>query len=132
MNLIKFMENYANEVNGKYSEYDDNKSVIIVPLKDQRFQSVVGEKKHVEQYGREGIEFSSKVCRFDSRIDLQQLMAENTKFWHAKFAIVDDHIQVEASTFLDNVSEGLLKEMIEEVANAADDWEFKLTGKDVN
>jgi len=45
---------------------------------------------------------------------------------------VNEYIQVEASTFLDNTSDDLLKEIITEVANTADNWEFKLTGQDVN
>jgi hypothetical protein len=45
---------------------------------------------------------------------------------------VDDFIKVEGSTFLENVKEEGLKEIVKEVAQLADEWELKLTGLDVN
>jgi len=44
---------------------------------------------------------------------------------------VDNFIQVEASLFIDSATEDSLKEIIQEVANLADEYEFKLTGADV-
>jgi len=132
MNFTEFMESYADEIGGQYSEYDKNKSVIIVPLEDGRFQTVLGIMKHSEKYGKTGVEFASKVCEFSGDINLIELLRENSNFCHAKFVIVDDYVKVEAATFLDNVTDELLKEMIVEVANLADEWEYKLTGLDVH
>ena len=132
MNFTEFMESYANEIGGQYSEYDKNKSVIIVPLEDGRFQTVLGIMKHSEKYSKTGVEFTSKVCEFSADINLTELLRENSNFCHAKFVLVDDYIKVEAATFLDNVTDELLKEMIVEVANLADEWEYKLTGLDVH
>ena len=132
MNLRQFMEDFASEINGQFSEYDENKSVIIVPLEDQRFQTVVGELKRIGDNQRPGIEFSSKVCPFNSELNLKELLEENTNFCHARLSIVNDYIQVEASTFLDNTTDEILKEIILEVANSADLWELRLTGQDVH
>jgi len=131
-NFNKFMEEYALEIGGQFSEYDKFKSVIIVPLSDNRFQAVLGMVKVNEKYDKMGIEFSSKVCPFSSEFDLKEMLEENAKTCYAKLVIVDDYIKVEGSTFIDNANDQGLKEIIQEVANVADEWEFRLTGKDIN
>jgi hypothetical protein len=133
MDLIHFMRSFADEIGGHFSEYDKTKSVIIVPLGENRYQTVVGVLKDTEKYNnRTGIEFASKVCSYSDDIDLADLLRENSKFCHAKFVIEDDFIKVEASSYLDNVTADLLKEMIIEVANIADEWEYRATGMDVH
>lgn len=131
-NFNEFMENFADEIGGQFSEYDQSKSVIIVPLEENRFQAVLGVMKFNEKFNKMGIEFSSKVCPFSDDVDCKQLVIENAKTCYAKFVIVDDFIKVEGSTFLENVMEDGLKEIIKEVAQLADEWELKLTGLDVN
>jgi hypothetical protein len=131
-NFNEFMDNFADEIGGQFSEYDQSKSVIIVPLEENRFQAVLGVMKYNEKFSKMGVEFSSKVCPFSDHIDCKQLVTENAKTCYAKFVIVDDFIKVEGSTFLDNVREDGLKEIIREVAQLADEWELKLTGLDVN
>ena len=126
-----FLSNYAKEINGQYEEYDERRSVIIVPLKDQRFQTVVGEETEIGENKRKGVEFTSKVCEYRYDLDFKEILRGNAHFTHGKLALVNDFIQVEAAAFLDNVSEDLLKEIVTEVANSADDWEFKLTGQDI-
>lgn len=131
-NFNAFMENFATEIGGQFSEYDQSKSVIIVPLEENRFQAVLGVMKFNEKFNKMGIEFSSKVCPFSDDIDCKQLVMENAKTCYAKFVIIDDFIKVEGSTFLENVKADGLKEIIREVAQLADEWELKLTGLDVN
>lgn len=132
MDLNAFMQNYADEINGQYSEYDSNKSIIIVPLPDERYQTVLGHLKHSNRYNKVGIEFTSKVCPFREGLNLKQLLEENAQLNHAKFVLVDNYLNVEASCFLDTATEELLKEIIQEVANVADEYEFKLTGEDIH
>lgn len=132
MQFNKFMESFAREIGGQFDEYNKNKSIIIVPLKDGRYQAVIGSMEYNSKYSSTVIEVSSKVCNFSQEIDLRVLLEENTKFCHAKFSIVNDFLRVEASAFLDNVTPDFLKEMITEVANTADEWEFRLTGLDVH
>ncbi len=131
-NFNEFMENFADEIGGQFSEYDQSKSVIIVPLEENRFQAVLGVMKFNEKFNKMGVEFSSKVCPFSDDVDCKQLVLENAKTCYAKFVIVDEFIKVEGSTFLENIKEEGLKEIIREVAQLADEWEMKLTGMDVN
>ena len=131
-NFSEFMERLASEMGGQYSEYDTSKSVIIVPLPDNRFQAVVGTVKYNDKFNKTGVEFASKVCALKEDIDLKELLIENAKTCYAKFVIIDEYIKVEGSTFLENVNENGLKEILIEVANKADEWELKLTGLDVN
>jgi hypothetical protein len=131
-NFNDFMEKFADEIGGQFSEYDQSKSVIIVPLEENRFQAVLGVMKYNDKFKKLGVEFSSKVCPFSDDIDCKQLVLENAKTCYAKFVIVDDFVKVEGSTFVENVKEEGLKEIIREVAQLADEWELKLTGLDVN
>lgn len=132
MNFNAFMEGYALEIGGQFQEYDSNRSVIIFPLKDNRFQAVRGVMKYSERYRRTGIEFSSKVCDFTKELNLEELLRENGQFCHARFVIEDGFVKVEASAFSDNLTDSLLKEIITEVANTADEWEYKITGQDIH
>lgn len=131
-NFNAFMEGYADEIKGQFSEYDQSKSVIIVPIEENRFQAVLGVIKYNEKFNKIGLEFSSKVCPFSSDIDCKQLIIENARTCYAKFVIVEDFIKVEGAAFLENIKEDGLKEIIQEVARLADEWELRLTGLDVN
>ncbi len=131
-NFNEFMERFADEIGGQFSEYDQSKSVIIVPLEENRFQAVLGVIKFNDKFNKTGIEFSSKVCPFSDDIDCKQLVIENAKTCYAKFVIVDEFVKVEGSTFVETIMEEGLKEIIKEVAQLADEWELKLTGLDVN
>ncbi|MDN4164369.1 hypothetical protein QWY31_02585 [Cytophagales bacterium LB-30] len=132
MNFNEFMQSFANDIGGQFSEYDKNKSVIVIPLDRGRFQAVLGIMKFSDRYMKTGIEFSSKVCPYHDKLNIKDLLEENSRFCHAKFVLDDDFIKVEASAFMDNVTESLLKEMVLEVGQTADEWELKLTGKDIH
>ena len=127
MNLNKFMESYAEEIGGNYSDYDEFRSVIVVPLSMDRLQAVVGEVNIDNQQ----INLSSKVCMADPKIDYKKLLMENHSTIAGKFCIANDFLKVEASFELETVSDKKLKESIQEVAQLADKWEFNITGKDV-
>lgn len=126
------MKRFALKIGGQYDEYNENRSIIIVPLQDARYQAVIGTVIFHEKYQKPLIELSSRVADFGPEVDLRKLLEENTKCCHAKFSIVDEIIRIEASAFTDNVSEEFLEEMIMEVATTADEWEFRLTGMDVH
>jgi hypothetical protein len=51
-NFNAFMEDYASEIGGQFSEYDQTKSVIIVPLDENRFQAVLGVMKFNEKFNK--------------------------------------------------------------------------------
>ena len=131
-NFSELMEKIAEDIGGQFSEYDKYKSVIIVPLDQNRYQAVVGVLKHNDKMNKTSLEFSSKVCQLSESVDLKELLMENAKTCYAKFVIIDDYVRVEGSTFLESVTENGIKEIIDEVANMADAWELKLTGMDVH
>jgi len=129
--LNSFMSSFAEEIDGQYSEYNKEKAVIIVPLDQNRYQAVLGITKTCEDKSI-SVKFASKVCEFHEKIDLKELLKKNHNFVYGKFVIVENIIKVEATGKMDNSVEEQLKEMIYEVARSADDWEYKLTGMDVN
>ena len=133
MDLSQSMKRIAEEIDGQHSAYDINKSVVIVPLKDSRFQSVI---VSIEKSGKfnnlEGVVFTSKVCDYSQDLNLKELLEENSKHCYSKFVIIDDYLSVEASTLVYSANDDLLKEIVLEVGQVADDWENKLTGMDVN
>ncbi|MFY0651814.1 MAG: hypothetical protein JXQ96_07260 [Cyclobacteriaceae bacterium] len=127
MNLNEFMQSYADEIGGNFSEYDDERSVIIVPLKDERFQAVIAELSEE----KDRVNISSKVCDAEESFDSKQLLLENHNSPFSKFAISNGFLKVESTLNTHNVDEDLLKKVIVDIANLADDWEFKITGKDI-
>ncbi|MEQ9300610.1 MAG: hypothetical protein RIF33_18715 [Cyclobacteriaceae bacterium] len=133
MDLNSFMQRFADEIGGDYSQYDATRSVIIVKLPDERFQTVLGKVVNHDKYNKEVIEFTSKVCSVDEDIDYASLLRYSDEFIHSKFVVApDDYLKVAASAYTETVTEALLKEMILEAANVADEWENKITGLDVN
>lgn len=132
MDVRKLMEEFASEINGQYSEYDDNRSVVIVSLPDGRFQSVRGGKVQNKKYGKSVIQLLSRVCRTTEKIDYAAVLEHNMDLINTKFVVIGDFLLVETAVFDDTVSPEKLKEMIMETAKLADEWELKITGKDVN
>ena len=59
-------------------------------------------------------------------------MEQNASFDYSKFVLEDGYVKVEASCLTSSASETQLKEMIQEVAQLADHYEFKLTGLDIH
>ncbi len=132
MDFVEFSSKFAEEINGQYTEYDDKKSVFIIPLSDGRNQTVIAEIFFNEQYKREVVRVDSKICNLFSPIKYSEILAASRDFIHARFIAEDNFLKAEASFFLDNLDEDIIKEMVLEVANVADDWELKITGKDVH
>jgi hypothetical protein len=61
------------------------------------------------------------------------MLLEQTAFFnYCRFVINQNYLQVEAVASVDTISENTIKEMLQEVANLADQYEMKLTGSDVH
>lgn len=134
MNLVAYMQNLSEEINGRFLEYDKTKSVIVVPLKNGRYQAVQGAVKTLDDGHTRTITFTSKVCSFGRYLDLSSFLSENRNLYYSKFAADNEFVKVEASVFvefLNSENRNFLKQMIIEVAETADAWESKLTGIDV-
>lgn len=132
MDFRKFSEQYAAEIGGQFREYDQTRSVIIVPLYGDRFQTITGHVISNSDYGREVVQIKTKVCNLKAFIPFEEILEASSGLPYAKFITEDGFLKVEASNFLLNLTEDMVKEMIQEVANVADDWEFKITGEDIH
>ncbi|MEQ9405500.1 MAG: hypothetical protein RIM99_18065 [Cyclobacteriaceae bacterium] len=132
MDFKKFSREYAEEIGGQYQDYDDTRAVIVLPLKDNRFQTVTGHIVYNQLYNREVVQLKTKVCRLDELIPYEELLTESSDMPYSKFVIEGEFLKVEATSFLVNLNENMIKEMFSEVANIADDWEFRITGKDIH
>jgi hypothetical protein len=132
MDLIAFMKRYAEQIGGQYTEYNASESIVIVPLSGSRFQTVIGRISKNELYNRKLITLSSKVCPVSPHLNLKMLLEQTAFFNYARFVIRENYLQVEAVAGHDNAVEDEIKEMLQEVANLADQYEMLLTGADVN
>jgi hypothetical protein len=132
MNLSAIMKHYADQIGGQYTQYDSMHSILIIPVSGGRFQTVLGTVKKNELYNRELITLNSKVCSSSTAIDYKMLLEQTAFFNYCRFVINQNYLQVEAVASVDNLSETTIKEMLQEVANLADQYEMKLTGSDVH
>jgi hypothetical protein len=60
------------------------------------------------------------------------LLEQSASFDYSKFVLEDNFLKIEASCLVDSATQEQLKEMIQEVAQLADHYEFKLTGQDIH
>jgi len=132
MDLTSFMKKYADQINGQYIEYNKTLSVIIIPVAGNRFQTVMGNVKQSSLYNRKVITFTSKVCPVTPGIDYKMLLEQTAFFNYSRFVISENYVQVEAVSSLDGAADDDIKEMLQEVANIADQYEMKLTGADIH
>ncbi len=132
MNINAFLKKYADQIGGQYSAYNDEQSILIVPVSGNRFQTVIGTIKKNELYNRSLITLNSKVCDTNAGIDYRMLLEQTTYFNYCRFIIQENHLQIEAVAAVDGITEASVKEMVQEVANLADQYEMKLTGSDIH
>lgn len=121
------MKSYAEEINGNFSEYDEYRSVIVVPLGMDRQQAVVGEIDTDSNL----VVISSKVCIADDKIRFKELLEENHRSTYGKFTISNDFLKVESKSHAREISDETLKQTIQEIAKMADKWEMNITGRDI-
>lgn len=129
---MTYVEQYANQIGGQYTDYDHTKSVVVVPINGSRFQTVLALTQTSAVSKRDRAIFTSKVCSISSALDLRNLLEQNANFDYSRFVLEDGYLKVQASCLASNATEDQVKEMIQEVAQLADHYEFKLTGKDIH
>jgi len=132
MNIMNYVQQYAEQIGGQYTDYDHSKSVVVVPITGSRFQTVLAVTQTSAVSGRNQALFSSKVCEYTNGLDLKNLLEQNANFDYSKFVLEEGFLKVEASCLANSVSQDQIKEMIQEVAQLADHYELKLTGKDIH
>ena len=132
MSYFSFIQDYADQVGGQYTSYDAIKSVLVIPVSNSRFQTVLLSLDKSKASGKELGIISSKVCEYATSMDLKNLLEQNAKFDYSKFIIDNNNIKVEVTFPTEGTSHEEVKHMIQEVANLADMFELKLTGKDIH
>lgn len=132
MNVINTVKKYADQIGGNFTDYDHTKSVIVVPLEKSRFQTVIATTQKSLVSGRDQAIFTSKVCEYSATMDLKSLLEQNANFDYSKFVLEDGFLKVEASCLASSTSEEQVREMIQEVAQLADHYEYQLTGQDIH
>ena len=132
MNIFNFSKQYIDQIGGQYTQYDSNRAVVVVPLTENRFQTILLTIEANKSNSKSRVLLSSKVCEYNASYNLKQLLEQTSNFDYSRFIIDDVFIKVEACCPADAASEEDIKSMIQEVAQQADAYELKLTGKDVN
>ena len=132
MNVMNFVRQYADKIGGQFTVYDQNKAVVVVPLPEGRFQTVLALARKGPNSGREQVVFISKICEFDASIDTKELLSENMNFDYGKFILDDGFLKIEASCSIASANEEQVKEMIQEIAHLADQFELRYTGADIH
>ncbi len=132
MDINSFLKNYADQIGGQYTAYNKDQSIIIVPVSGNRFQTVIGTIKKNDLYNRSIVTLNSKVCDINPNLDYKMLLEQASYFNYCRFIISGNHLQIEAVGAVDTITESDVKEMIQEVANLADQYEMKLTGSDIH
>jgi len=132
MNLMNIVQQSAEQIGGEYTDYDHTRSVVVVPINGTRYQTVLAVSQTSAVSGRNQATFTSKVCEYNTKLDLKLLMEQNSRFDYSKFVLDDGFLKVEASCLASSVSQEQVTEMIQEVAQLADHYELKLTGRDVH
>lgn len=132
MDIFAFAKNYLDYIGGQFTSYDASRSFAVVPLKEGRFQTILISLEKSKMSGKNRVVMASRVCEYTKSLDLKSLLIVSGGFDYAKFMIEDDFLKIEASCLADTASEDELKHMIQEVANLADHFELKLTGKDIH
>jgi hypothetical protein len=132
MNYFSFLDAYADQLGGQYTSYDSIKSVLVIPVSNSRFQTVLLSLEKSKSSGKELGIIASKVCEYATSMDLKNLLEQSAKFDYSKFIIDNNNIKVEVTFPTEGTSQDEIKHMIQEVANLADMFELKLTGKDIH
>ena len=132
MDLFSVIEKYMNEIGGQFMAYDTTKAIMVVPLPDSRFHTVILTFERNDNTGTQHALFTTKVCEYDNSISLKELLEQNANTNYSKFILEDSQIKIEAAIPVDGTTEEEVKYIILELARLADAYEFKLTGKDVH
>jgi hypothetical protein len=132
MNLLQSVKQYADQIGGTFTDYDHTKAIVVVPLHSGRFQTVLVVIEKSKTSGKQRAVFTSKVAEYNASIDAYDLLVHNGSFDFSKFIIEDGQLKVVASSLLDTTTDEDVKFMIQEVAQLADHYELKFTGKDIH
>jgi len=130
LDLTQLLKDYAAETGGQFNAYSANKMVIIIPVAPNRFQTVHAEVRQINKQPL--ISFTSKICPAEPELNYQALLESVQRFSYSRLYIYEGYLQAESLVSAVNSPPlDVLKMIIQEVALVADQYEQKLTGKDI-
>jgi hypothetical protein len=132
LTLEKTIRSITEELNGSTLDYSDNNIIATIPLSEGRFQSITTYLLE-NPNGSKTIEFASRVCDADTPgIDYRHCLEVNRDLVYSKVIIQDGYIQLAASILVEHATRDIIKDIIVEIAQKADDLEMELTGADMH
>jgi hypothetical protein len=132
MDILQAVKQYADQIGGTFTDYDHTKGIVVVPLTNGRFQTVLVVIEKSKTSGKDRAVFTSKVADYNPSIDTYDLLVHNGHFDFSKFIIEEGQLKVVASSLVDTTGTDDVKYMVQEVAQLADHYELKFTGKDIH
>ena len=132
MNPAEIAQSFGTAHQIAYTRLSDTEIVLDSPVPGRRNQQVLIESVTNTLYNRKMVRVSSVVCPVSGQEDLSMLLEQSAYFNYCRFAIRNNKIVVEAVTRADEAVSGLVDEIIMEVANLADQYELKLTRRDLH
>jgi hypothetical protein len=129
MDLSEIMQRLAIDIDGRFMEYSDENTIITVPVGKLRYQNVTGYLTIRNE--KQVVEFMSKVCELRAGINFKALLELNQDLFYGKVIIFEGMLRVAAAALFEHSTEEIIRDMILEVAQAADDLELKLMEADV-
>jgi hypothetical protein len=67
------------EIGGQFIDYDTTKAIMVVPLEDGRFHTVILTFEKNKNTDTRHALFTTKVCEYDNSISLKELLEQNAK-----------------------------------------------------
>lgn len=130
--IKKYLQNLAEKIDGKYTDYTDDSIIFTLPLEDKRYQQIKGFLRDDEK----GVflQLCSKVCALKDvpELDFREMLMYNQKLVYGKTVITDDDfLEIFASVRYDLCTYEEVKTVLFEVGQHADQLEHELTGADV-
>ncbi len=130
LNTHEFFTTLASQSNGNYIEYSHDCGIMQLQMGNGRFQYVKGYFQNTDQGT---VKFMSKICDLAEYpdVDLKKLLSINHNLNYSKVVIDQEFLEVEATARYDLSTTEEISFIVQEVAEAADNLEFEITGKDI-
>ena len=103
MDIMEYLEQYAEQIGGQFTDYDHNKSVVVVLSMEVVFKLYWLLHKPVRP--QDGIR-RSLLLKFVNlpRLDLKALLEKNAEFDYSKFVLEEGYIKIEASCLNNSIT----------------------------
>ncbi len=125
--IVEVVKKYAHSIEAKYSAYDETKAAVIVPIGQNRHQTVLAEAKTIN--GTPYILLTSKISNKEAIKD-EHIYEKQKNLLFGKLVVEKEHLEIRAY-LEEKMSPELIKEIFNEIAAFGDIYEKRFTGKDI-